>query len=83
MYHAESELRQHQEAVSAADCVHLRRAGRGTFSKLKACPYCMPTPRKEFLEEINRSHVNTSPGEVMRVYLEKKQNTENKKKKGK
>ena len=42
------------------------------FSKLKPCPYCMPSPRKEALEEINRIHQESSPGEVMPVYEEKK-----------
>ena len=38
------------------------------FSKLKACPYCMPTPRREFLDEINQIHLESSPGEVMSIY---------------
>ena len=38
------------------------------YSKLKACPYCMPTPRRAFLEEINAVHLETSPGEVMSIY---------------
>ena len=42
------------------------------YNKLTACPYCMPSPRKEALEEINRIHLETSPGEVMTVYSEKK-----------
>ncbi|QUA51686.1 L,D-transpeptidase [Aristaeella lactis] len=42
------------------------------YSKLKPCPYCMPSPRKEALEEINRIHQESSPGEVMPVYEEKK-----------
>ena len=42
------------------------------YNKLTACPYCMPTPRKAVLEEINRIHLETSPGEVMTVYSEKK-----------
>ena len=42
------------------------------YSKLKPCPYCMPSPRKSELEEINRIHQESSPGEVMPVYEEKK-----------
>lgn len=37
----------------------------GAFAKLKPCPYCQPTPRKAVLEEINRVHMESSPGEVM------------------
>ena len=43
----------------------------GAYSKLTACPYCLPTPRKAVLEEINRIHMESSPGEVMSVYNEK------------
>ncbi len=35
------------------------------YSKLTACPYCMPTPRRAELEEINQIHMESSPGEVM------------------
>ncbi len=42
------------------------------YNKLKACPNCVPTPRKEFLEEINQLHLESSPGEVMSVYKPKK-----------
>ena len=40
----------------------------GAFAKLTACPYCVPTPRKAFLEEINQVHLETSPGEVMSIW---------------
>lgn len=35
------------------------------YSKLKPCPYCHPLPRKTELEEINKIHLESSPGEVM------------------
>ena len=38
------------------------------YSKLTACPYCQPTPRRADLEEINRVHLESSPGEIMSVY---------------
>ena len=41
------------------------------YSKLKICPYCQPTPRKAFLEEINQVHLEASPGEVMSVWQPK------------
>jgi len=36
-----------------------------TFRKLTLCPNCQPSPRKSVLEEINREHLDASPGEVM------------------
>ena len=36
-----------------------------SFSKLTACPNCQPSPRRDVLEEINRVHAESSPGEVM------------------
>ncbi len=41
------------------------------YSKLKACPYCQPTPRRAFLEEINEVHMESSPGDVMSIYQPK------------
>ena len=41
------------------------------YSKLKACPFCVPTPRRAALEEINAEHLETSPGDVMSVYGKK------------
>lgn len=38
------------------------------FHKLKACPYCQPTPRKDFLDEINQVHQESSPGEIMSIW---------------
>ena len=35
------------------------------YAKLKACPYCQPTPRREVLEKINEIHLTESPGDVM------------------
>ena len=40
------------------------------YNKLTPCPYCVPTPRKAVLEEINKVHMESSPGEVMSVYSE-------------
>ena len=41
------------------------------YSKLTACPYCMPTPRRAVLEKINEEHMESSPGDVMSVYGQK------------
>ena len=38
------------------------------YSKLTICPYCQPTPRKAFLEEINQVHLESSPGDVMSIW---------------
>ena len=38
------------------------------YSKLTACPYCQPTPRRAFLEEINQTHLESSPGDVMSIW---------------
>ena len=40
------------------------------YNKLTPCPYCVPRPRKAVLEEINKVHMESSPGEVMSVYNE-------------
>ena len=40
------------------------------YNKLTPCPYCVPSPRKAVLEEINKVHMESSPGEVMSVYNE-------------
>ena len=65
---------------SVANCTHVKKAylpltaftygelDDPPYSKLTACPYCVPTPRKAFLEEINQIHLESSPGEVMSVY---------------
>lgn len=37
----------------------------GKFASLTPCPYCNPTPRLKTLEEINRIHMESSPGDVM------------------
>ena len=42
----------------------------GTFASLTPCPYCQPPRRLADLEEINRIHLEMSPGEVM-SYWEK------------
>ena len=41
------------------------------YSKLTICPYCQPTPRKAFLEEINQVHLESSPGDVMSIWSAK------------
>ena len=43
----------------------------GKFAKLKLCPFCQPTPRRAFLEEINTVHMESSPGEVMSYHKKK------------
>ena len=35
------------------------------FASLTPCPYCQPPRRRAELEEINRIHRESSPGEVM------------------
>ena len=35
------------------------------FASLTPCPYCQPPRRLAELEEINRIHLESSPGEVM------------------
>ena len=42
------------------------------YSRLTACPYCQPSPRRAVLEELNRQHLEFSPGEVMSVWSGKK-----------
>ena len=42
------------------------------YSSLTPCPYCQPVARKAELEEINRVHQETSPGEVMNYWPGKK-----------
>ena len=42
------------------------------FAKLDACPYCQPSPRKAVLDEINEIHLESSPGDVMSYWPEKK-----------
>ena len=42
------------------------------YRKLKLCPNCQPTPRKEKLEQINQEHQESSPGEVMSYHKKKK-----------
>ena len=68
---------------SVADCASVKKKflpltaftygelDQAPYSKLKACPYCVPTPRKAFLEEINQIHEESSPGEVMSIYGKK------------
>ena len=65
---------------AVADCASVRQKFRPLtaftfgeleedgFKKLNACPYCVPTPRKAALEEINEVHLESSPGEVMNYW---------------
>ena len=69
---------------SVADCASVKKKflplasftfgelDEAAFSKLKMCPYCQPTPRRAFLEEINQLHLESSPGDVMSIYQPKK-----------
>ena len=69
---------------AVADCASVRQKFRPLtaftfgeleedgFKKLNACPYCVPTPRKAALEEINEVHLESSPGEVMNYWPGKK-----------
>ena len=69
---------------AVADCDSVKKSARPLtaftygeledeqFSKLTACPNCMPSPRRAVLEEINQEHMETSPGDVMSIYTPKK-----------
>ena len=78
-YHAQAECVNIKKRYLPLESFPYSQLDEEPYSKLAACPYCMPSPRREFLEEINRVHMESSPGEVMSVYNEKK-NTEKKKK---
>ena len=41
------------------------------YSKLKRCPYCQPIRKREFYEELNQEHLESSPGEVMSYHKKK------------
>ena len=82
-YHAQAECVNIKKRYLPLESFPYSQLDEEPYSKLTACPYCMPSPRKAFLEEINRTHMESSPGEVMSVYTEKKnteKNTDKKKK---
>ena len=47
-----------------------------SFASLTPCPYCQPPRRLAELEEINRIHLVSSPGEVMSYWEKKKKKKE-------
>lgn len=40
----------------------------GAYATLTRCPYCCPPLRKAEIQEINRLHLETSPGEIMAIW---------------
>ena len=68
MYHAVADCNSVNKKFLPLTAFTFGELDEGAYSKLKACPYCVPTPRKEFLEEINRTHMESSPGDVMSIY---------------
>ena len=74
MYHAVAECDSVKKSVRPLTAFTYGELEDEQFSKLKACPYCMPKPRRAVLEEINQEHMEASPGDVMSVYTPKKKN---------
>ena len=74
MYHAVAECDSVKKSVRPLTAFTYGELEDEQFSKLTACPYCMPTPRRAVLEEINQEHMEASPGDVMSVYTPKKKN---------
>ena len=72
MYHSVADCASVKKSVLPLTAFTYGELDEAPYSKLTACPYCMPTPRKEFLEEINQTHLESSPGEVMSIYTPKK-----------
>ena len=71
MYHSVADCASVKKSVLPLTAFTYGELDQEPYSKLTACPYCMPTPRKDFLEEINQLHLETSPGEVMSIYGKK------------
>ena len=71
MYHSVAECASVKKKFLPLSKVTYGELDEGKFAKLTACPYCVPTPRKAFLEEINLLHLESSPGDVMSVYAAK------------
>ena len=65
MYHAVANCASVKKSVLPLTAFTYGELDEGQFAKLKPCPYCVPTPRRAELEEINRVHLESSPGEVM------------------
>ena len=72
MYHSVADCASVKKSVLPLTAFTYGELDEAPYSKLTACPYCMPTPRKDFLEEINQTHLESSPGEVMSIYTPKK-----------
>ena len=65
MYHAVANCASVKKSVLPLTAFTFGELDEGQFAKLAACPYCVPTPRRAALEEINKVHLESSPGEVM------------------
>ena len=72
MYHSVAECDSVKKAYRPLTAFTFGELDEKPYKKLKACPYCVPTPRKAFLEGINEKHADSSPGEVMSYHKKKK-----------
>ena len=68
MYHAVANCNSIKKKFLPLKAFTYGELDNSPYSKLKACPYCVPSPRKDFLEEINQVHLESSPGDVMSIY---------------
>ena len=71
MYHAVADCQSVNKKFVPLTAFTFGELDEAPYSKLTACPYCVPTPRRAFLEQINEEHRESSPGEVMSVYHKK------------
>lgn len=67
-YHAVAECTSVKKKFLPLAAFQFGDLDQAPYSKLSACPYCQPTPRKSVLEEINQIHLESSPGDVMAIY---------------
>ena len=72
MYHSVAECDSVKKAYRPLTAFTFGELEEKPYKKLKACPYCVPTPRRAFLEGINEKHADSSPGEVMSYHKKKK-----------
>ena len=68
MYHSVENCASVKKSVLPLTAFTYGELEEAPYSKLTACPYCMPTPRKSVLEQINQEHLESSPGDVMSIY---------------
>ena len=70
-YHAVADCASVKKKFLPLTAITYEELNSDEFKKLKLCPYCQPTPRREALEEINQEHMESSPGEVMSYWKKK------------